>query len=771
MKSIGYKIVKPFVNRSKPFLKGLLLKTFRKMSPNISETEKQVLEIGDVGIEGDIYAGRINWDTFFNRAKTEMTKEEQAFLDGPVEKLCSMTNDYEVFESKEQDISEETWNFIRKNKFLGMIIPKKYGGLGFSALAHSQVLHKLSSRNFTAAISVMVPNSLGPAELILHYGTEEQKNYWLPRLANGDEIPCFGLTEPNVGSDATSIETIGTVKRGKDGKPYLHITNLNKRYITLAPIATLIGLAINVKDPDNILGKGEEPGITVALVKRDTPGLKIGTRHKAMELPFQIGPIRCNKGGITISIEDSIVGGEAGIGKGWPMLITLLSTGRGISLPALSVSGMKSALRISSAYGRVRKQFGLPIGEFEGVKSVIGEMAGLTYLSEATRLSTLTTIDSGKIPAVATAMVKYHLTEHMRKSVMDAMDILGGKGVIYGPQNLMQRAYRVVPIGITVEGANLMGRNFMIFGQGSVSVHPYLLDELAASEKESIKEASGELWDILFDKHIPNLLANADKAKSLGKRQPVKSLEGYKEQIERLSSVFNVAANLSVITIGEELKRKENLGARMGDVMSYLYMAICTLEKFEADGRLKADEPLMEWACEWALEKTEEAIAEFIPNYADYLEKAGKKQKHLRVINLARFLEKHAFPKGRRLRKPSDNLTHKVADIVLTPGEDRDRLTGGLYDPKNEPDDPVTILEEAFRKVVKTDLIETKIRKAVKEGILDRYEPESAVEMNVISKAEAAQIQATKELVARVVNVDDFAPKRTKKVHSPEPST
>jgi len=761
MKSIAYAAVRPILNLAKSPLKGTLLETFKKMSPRVSETEKQVLQIGDVGVEAKIYAGE--WDGEFNRPQTQLTAEEQAFLDGPVEELCRMVNDYEIFESEEQDVPKEAWDFIKKNKFLGMVIPKQYGGLGFSAFAHSQVVQKLGSRNFAATANVMVPNSLGPAELIVHYGTEAQKNYYLPRLANGEEVPCFGLTEPNVGSDATSIETTGTVRMGKDGKPYLHITNLNKRFITLAPVATLIGLAVNVKDPDNILGKGKEPGITVALVKRDTPGLEIGNRHKPMDVPFQNGPIRSGPDGILISIDDDIVGGKEGVGNGWPMLVTLLSVGRGISLPAISMAAMKTALRISSAYGRVRKQFGMPIGEFEGVKKIIGEMAGLTYISDATRVSTLRTIDSGKIPSVATAMVKYHLTEHMRKAVDHAMDILSGKAIMYGPNNLMQRAYRLVPIGITVEGANIMGRNFMIFGQGSVRAHPYILDEIAASENKNKGQGASQLWDLLINKHIPNLLKNADRAKSMGYGKAEHSVDGYMEQIQRLSSAFNVAANLSVITIGGDLKRKENLGARMGDVMSYLYMAVCALEKFNDDGQPESDRPLMEWSCEWALEKAEEAIADFIPNYRQYLKEAAEKQPHIRMINrvidLAKFLEKTALPDGRKLGKPLDVLTLKAADVVMSPGAARDKLTGGLYTPANEPNDPAVILEKAFLKVVETEPLEAKIRKAIKAGAIKNGDLGKAQEAGVIDAAEAEKLRETRALVADVVKVDDFAPK------------
>ncbi len=759
MKSLAYQTVKPLISLSKPYAKAHLLRTFKAMSPRISETERQVLEIGDVGIEGEIYKGTIDWKGLFARDKHELSAEEQAFLDGPVEELCRMIDNYALYNSEEQDVPEEVWNFIKENKFLGLEIPKEYGGLGFSALAHSRIIEKISSRSFSAAINVMVPNSLGPAALILHYGTEAQKERWLRKLASGELLPCFALTEENAGSDATNIESRGEIRMGEDGKPYIEVTRLSKRYSTLAPIADLPGIALDIHDPDNLLGQGTHPGTTVVLVEKDTPGMVKGNRHKPAGVPFQNGTIKLGEGGMKLSIEDNVVGGIDGVGKGWPMLVELLSVGRGISLTSVSTAAMKMSTRIASAYGRVRKQFGMPVGEFKGVKKVIGEMAGLTYISEATKISTLRTIDSGKIPSVATAIVKYHLTEHMRECVINGMDILGGKAVMQGRQNLLADLYQALPIGITVEGANIMTRNFMIFGQGSVRAHPYILDEIAAAENENKTEAANQLWNLLMNQHIPNILENADKAKRMGRNAPEQSIDGYKQQIERLSAAFNLAANTSVITIGGALKKEETLGARMGDVMSYLYMAVAALEKFEADGRPQADQPLVDWSCQWALEKAEEALAEFIPNYRDYLQGVARKQPMMGRIDLARFLEKNVLPKGRMLGKPTDKLTFEAAEIVMTPNADRDRLTDNVFLPdETEADSPVMAVEKAFGHVVETDPLERMIRKAVKSGELASPDLDGAVSAGIINAADAERIRTSRKLTADVVRVDEFPP-------------
>ena len=769
MKKTAYKLANPAINLTKPALQGKLRGVFLKMSPSVSETEKQVLEIGDVGIEGEIYAGKIDWEAFLGRDRQPLSAEEQAFLDGPVEELCKLLDDREIYDSKEQDIPKEAWDFIKENKFLGLEIPKEYGGLGFSAYAHSQIIQKISSRSFSGAINVMVPNSLGPALLILNYGTDKQKKELLPKLASGELIPCFALTEDEAGSDATNVQSTGEVRIGEDGKPYIHVTHLSKRYSTLAPIADLPGLALDIKDPDNLLPEGAKTGLTVVLVDKKTPGLEKGNRHKPAGVPFQNGTIRCAEEGMKLSIEENVVGGYEGLGKGWPMLVTQLSIGRGISLPAVSTAGMKLATRLASSYSNVRKQFGLPISQFEGIKGPIGEMAGLTYISDAARRSTLATIDNGQIPSVVTAIVKYHLTENMRKCVIDAADILGGKAVMQGPSNPLFRSYQALPIAITVEGANIMTRNFMIFGQGSVRAHPTILDEIAASENEDIKEGASELWELLINKHIPNLLENAAKAKSLGKIKPTNSFEGYKEQIERLSAAFNVAANLSVITIADKLKSKELLSARMGDVMSYLYMATCAMEKFVEDGSLEEDRPLMEWSVEWSLEKAAEALAEFIPNYLEYYKEYDEKMKERgkRINPVVRMLNtmipiSDTLPKGRLLSKPLDRKTLAAADVVMKPGEARERLLSETFVPKDDLNEPVGLFEQAFEKDLIAQAITKKIKSAIKEGTLESFDLDEAVKQGVISLEDLEAVMVAKELEKDVVAVDEFEPSHFK---------
>lgn len=432
--------------------------------PLVSKTERIAIESGTVGFEGSLVNGKPDWDALAAIPDGTLTEEEQAFLDGPCEEFCAMVSDWEMSQSEEQDMPQEVWDFARKNGFFGLVIPKEYGGKGFSALAHSAVVMKLASRSFAAAVNVMVPNSLGPGELISHYGTQEQKDKYLPRLASGEDIPCFGLTEPEAGSDATNLRTKGVVKMGENGEPVIHIANLDKRYITLAPVATLLGIAFDLQDPDNLLGKGENPGITLSLVSRDTKGLEVGNRLRPMDVPFNNGTI---KGDITIPV-DSIIGGEERAGDGWRMLMEALSIGRSISLPSVSTAAVKLSSYVTGAYARVRQQFGLSVGKFEGLEEPLARIAGLSYLSDATRILTARMVDAGELPTIPSAIAKYHLTENMRTAITDSMDVLAGKGVISGPNNPINQSYVGLPIAITVEGANIMTRNMMIFGQGGM---------------------------------------------------------------------------------------------------------------------------------------------------------------------------------------------------------------------------------------------------------------------------------------------------------------
>lgn len=730
-----------------------LLRIFEAMKPRLSDTEREALTVGDVGLEGEIYKGNIDWVSLFNRKSTELTAEEQAFLDGPVEELCRMVDDSALYASKEQDLPPETWDFIKKKGFLGMIIPKEYGGLGFSALAHSQVVGKLASRSFTPAINVMVPNSLGPAELLLHYGTPAQKKKYLPKLASGELLPCFALTRPRAGSDATGEQDIAIVKRDEAGNPYIHVESLEKRYITLGPIADVVGIAVDLKDPDNILRMGTELGITDLLVDADHPGLVKGTRHHPADVPFMNGPIRAEKGGLKLSIEDNVIGGIEGVGNGWPMLVKQLSIGRGISLPAVAVANMKKVVRIAGAYGAVRKQFKRSIGSMEGPKRIIGEMAGMTYLTEAMRLSTLRDIDGGKVPSVATAIGKLYATEHMSTAINNTVDLLGGAAVQTGPKNLVFRAFQAEIIAKTVEGANVMGLHFLVPGQGLIRPHPQILREIEASELPDRAQAAAELSRLVVREHVPNVLGNALKAFAASWKKPEKSFDGYKQQVERLSSVFNVMANASILTIGGDLKKKQNLGRRMGEVLSYLYMTACTLEKFERDGRLEEDRPLMEWACEWALNKAETAAYDFMPNYKAYLSNRSFLQSKV----LPTLLKATVLPFGRRLSAPLDDLAYAAADVVQKPGAGRDRLTGDVFIDK-DPESPMGVLERAFDAAIRVQPLEKNIETAVRKKQIAGGPDviENALKAGIITQDDVDLMEKATHLAARVEQVDEF---------------
>lgn len=735
------------------FIRKKVLKTFNQAVPPLSKTEKEALESGTVGWDAELFTGKPDWDVLLGLPKPELTEEEKAFLEGPVEELCAMIDDWEISNSEERDVPPYIWDHLKKHKFFGLEVPKEYGGHGFSTLMHSEVLMRVGSRSMSAAINVMVPNSLGPASIVLHYGTDEQKKTLLPRLCSGQEIPCFALTEPKVGSDATSVETKGTVYRDSNGKIRIRVDNINKRYITLAPVATLVGLAINLEDPENLLGQGEKPGITVALVSRNTPGLEIGNRHKPMDAAFQNGPIR---GAIEIGIDD-IVGGLKGVGKGWPMLVEQLSVGRGISLPAVSTSSAKLAARAVGAYSRIRRQFGLPVGKFEGVEEAMARIAGLSYLADAARTATVQMIDRGENPAIPGAILKYHLTENARKAVIDGMDVLGGKAVMAGPQNLLANIYRGMPIAITVEGANIMTRNLIIFGQGSVRAHPYLLKELEAAAQKDSDKAAKDLSKLLR-KHVANVMGNAarsfllDVSNGRGSKPPVDDVDTaqYYRHVNRLSASFNLAANVTLGLLGGDLKRKERVSARLGDVLSHLYLASCALRHYEVQGRQKEDLPLVEWACRYSLNKAEEALEDLLDNYPNDV--------------VAKALGFMIFPRGRLVKKPSDKMDHAVAKIIYNPGEARDRLTAGIFLPgHNQGDDPLYRIEKALDLTVRTEYLEKKIKTAQQDGSLPPASSmdellKKAIFHGVISDEEEKLFREADAARNAVINVDDFAP-------------
>lgn len=727
---------------------------FKKVVPPMSVTEQEALNAGTVWWDGELFSGAPRWDKLQQVPKPALSDEEQAFLDGPVERLCAMLNDWEITHLH-HDLPEEAWRFIKDNGFFGMIIPKRFGGLGFSALAHSAVVEKLASRSVTAAVTVMVPNSLGPAELLLRYGTEAQKNHFLPRLATGEEIPCFALTGPEAGSDASAMPDRGVVCRQdfEGRKDVLGIRlNWEKRYITLGPVATLLGLAFKLYDPEHLLGDKEDLGITAALIPTDTPGIEIGRRHFPVNIPFQNGP---NKGKDVFIPIDWIIGGKDGAGQGWRMLMECLAAGRSISLPALSTGASKLCARAVGAYARIRRQFNLPIGKFEGIEEALARIGGLTYMLEATRRMTAGAIDLGEEPAVVSAIAKYYMTESMRKVVNDAMDIQGGAAICLGPRNFLARAYQALPISITVEGANILTRCLIIFGQGAIRCHPYVLAELEAAKDQDARRGAVS-FDYVFFRHAGFTLSNMARSLFLGLtnaklvKKPAhakvdKKVVKYYQQLTRMSSALALASDMSMLALGGELKRKERLSGRLADVLGHLYLASATLKRFQDDGAPQQDLPLVDWVCQNSLFTIQESLMELFRNYP--------------IRPLAHFLRILVFPFGQTYRKPSDRLGHKVASILLSPSAARDRLTDGIYCPKDNTQ-VIGRLDNALEKVIAAEHAEHKLRKAIKAGQLDTDSTvatlEQAVKIEVITEQEAGLIRAAAQARSEIIAVDDF---------------
>ncbi|HET6586481.1 MAG TPA: acyl-CoA dehydrogenase, partial [Oleiagrimonas sp.] len=601
------------------YISAPLLKMFARVTPKLSDTEQTALEAGTVGFEGELFSGKPDWHALMAQPVPHLSAEEQAFMDGPVEELCAMIDDWQITHEL-GDLSEEVWDFIKQNKFFGMIIPKKYGGLQFSALAHSAVLQKLASRSMTVASTVAVPNSLGPAELLLHYGSDEQKDYFLPRLADGREIPCFALTGPTAGSDATSIPDYGIVCKGEwQGASVLGVRlTFDKRYITLAPIATLVGLAFRMYDPEHLLGDVEDMGITLAMLPRDTEGLEIGRRHLPLNNPFQNGPLHGKDVFVPLS---TLIGGPDMAGHGWRMLVECLSVGRAISLPSNAVGGAKMCVAATGAYARLRKQFGLAIGRFEGVEEALARIGGHTYAATALSRATAAAVDRGEKPAVPSAIAKYHATEWGRMVASDAMDVHGGKGVQLGPSNYLGRGWQGVPVGITVEGANIMTRSLMIFGQGAIRCHPYVLKEMQALTMTDPREQLRAFDKALFG-HVGFGISNAVRSLVLGLTfAKVGKVPGddytrrYYRKLNRYSAALALCADVAMGVLGGKLKFKEKLSARLGDVLSHLYTASAMLKRYEDQGRLESDRPLLAWAFHNSVWEMQMALDGVIRNF------------------------------------------------------------------------------------------------------------------------------------------------------------
>ena len=731
----------------KRYLSAPLLQWFKKVLPPVSRTEQEALDAGTVWFDQEIFSGNPNWQRLASLPWPTLSEEEQRFIDGPVEELCAMLDDWQITQEL-YDLPPEIWQFIREQGFLSLIIPKAYGGLAFSAYAQSQVVMKIASRSGVAAVTVMVPNSLGPGELLYHYGTPEQKDHYLPRLAKGEEIPCFGLTNPFAGSDAAAIPDTGVVTT-KDGVLGIRL-NFEKRYITLAPVATLLGVAFKLYDPDGLLGGAKELGITLALLPRDADGVEVGNRHYPIDSPFQNGPIRGKDVFVPL---DAIIGGKDGIGKGWRMLMECLAAGRAISLPALSVAAAKTASSSSGAYARVREQFKVPIGRFEGVAEALGRMGARTYLMDSARCLTLSAIDQGEKPSVLSAICKYHLTERMRTVVNDAMDVHGGKAVCLGPNNYLAQAYGSIPVAITVEGANILTRSLIIFGQGAIRCHPYVLKEIAATQESDTNKALDAFDRTLFA-HIGFVFYNGARSfvhAILGSwfiQVPYHGkLKRYAQKITRLSASFAFCADMAMLVLGGSLKRKEILSARLGDVLSLLYLASATLKRHEAEGQEEADWPLAAWAIDEALHEAAGALQDFIANFPN---KA-----------LAALLQVVVLPFGNPYGKPSDKMTLKVANLLQSPGDSRHRLTRGIYMP-DENDPGRGRLEAAFHAILAAEPLLDKLRAARKNGTIGgatlSEQLSEARTKGVLSDGEIQALQRAENLRRDVIMVNELDP-------------
>ncbi len=714
--------------------------------PAISETEQEALDAGTIWWEAELFRGSPDWKQLHKIPAPRLSPEEEAFLAGPVEQLCAMTNDWEI-SHKNAALPDKIWNFIKDNGFLGMIIPKSYGGLEFSAYAHSRVLIKLSSISATLGTSVSVPNSLGPAELLLHYGTEQQKDYYLPRLAKGEDIPCFALTAPEAGSDASAIPDTGVICREDyQGKDTLGLRlNWDKRYITLAPVATLLGLAFKLEDPDHLLGEKEHYGITCALIPVSAKGIVIGRRHFPLNIPFQNGPTQGKDVFVPL---DAIIGGAEMAGKGWQMLVDCLSTGRAISLPSGAIAGSKVAAISSGAYARIRRQFNLPIGKMEGIEQVLARIAGYAYSNSAVGAFTTTGIDIGEKPSVASAIVKYHTTENARKAVSDAMDIHGGKGIMLGEKNYLGRMYQGAPISITVEGANILTRSLIIFGQGSIRCHPYLLKEVNAVHSTDTQHAIQEFDDALFG-HLGFAFSNYIRAAWLGfssarwTRTPFKDdTRRYYQHMTRFSAVLAFISDVVLGILGGELKRKESVSARLGDVLSSLYISSAILKKYDDDGRHQEDLAVVCYAVETQLYNAQQAIFDLLDNFP--------------IKSIGWLIRMKLFFWGRPLKKPLDETTHRVARILLQPSETRSRIADGIYLTATD-NNPVGKMEQVLEDTIAADAILVKLHQSLgKKGTGPLKMAKLGLASGLINQQAAELIERAELGRQEVISVDDF---------------
>ena len=734
-----------------PFISTPLLGFYTKILPPLSETERSAIEAGTVGFEGELFSGRPDWQVLLDQPAPTLTADEQAFLDGPVEELCRMTDDWDITHVR-ADLPPEMWEFIKKNRFFGMIVPKEYGGLGFSALGNHKVIQKLASISSVVSSTVGVPNSLGPAELLMHYGTQEQKDHYLPRLADGREVPCFALTGPWAGSDATSIPDFGVVCMGDwNGANVVGVKlTFDKRYITLAPVATLIGLAFRMYDPDGLLGDKRDIGITLALLPRETAGVEVGRRAMPLNSPFQNGPVRGQEVFLPLS---QLIGGEAYAGKGWQMLVECLSIGRSITLPSTASGGAKMGAVTTGAYARIRKQFGLSIGRFEGVQEALARIAGNAYTISALSEASAAAVARGELPAVPSTISKYHCTELGRQVAQDAMDIHGGKGIILGPRNYLGRSWQASPIAITVEGANIMTRSLMIFGQGAILCHPWVLKEMKAAmlpdEDERVREFDRNLFG-----HIGFAISNAVRslwfgltAARFGKAPGDAYTRRYYRKLNRYSAALALCADTSMLLLGGKLKFKESLSGRLGDVLSQLYIASALLKRYEDQGRPETDHPLLAWSLLNAVHKIEVALSGALRNFP--------------VRPVGWLLWALIFPLGRRATPPGDRLSRRAASLLMSPNEARDRLATGVFTTPG-PTNPAGRINSYLQAVILAEPVERKFLKAIKgsdiEGLTFTAQLDEGVREGWITGEERRQLEELRAMTVDTISVDDFDP-------------
>ncbi|MDP9525253.1 acyl-CoA dehydrogenase [Pseudomonas protegens] len=723
----------------------------QKVLPPMSQTERDAIDAGTVWWDGELFSGRPDWNTLLAYPKAQLTEEEQAFIDGPTEELCAMVSDWQI--GQHMDLPPAAWAHIKEHGFFALIIPKEYGGKGFSAYAHSQVAMKLATRSGDLASTVMVPNSLGPAELLLHYGTDEQRNHYLPRLARGDDIPCFALTGPLAGSDAGAMPDTGIICKGQwQGEETLGLRlNWEKRYITLGPVATLLGLAFKAHDPDHLLGDQEDLGISLALIPTDTPGVEIGRRHLPLGAAFMNGP---NSGKDVFIPLDYLIGGREMLGKGWMMLMNCLSVGRSISLPAVGTGAAKFTSLVTGQYAQVREQFNVPLAAFEGIQEALARLGGNAWLMDSARMLTANAVDLGEKPSVLSAILKYHLTERGRECISHAMDVHGGKGIIMGPNNYLGRSWQGAPIFITVEGANILSRNLMIFGQGAIRCHPFVLKEMALAAREDHDQALKE-FDALLLQHIGFAVSNAASTLVLNlglghfEHTPGDKLsQRYFRALNRQAAAFALLADFSMMLLGGELKRRERLSARLGDVLSHLYLASTALKRYHDLDSPEYLRPLLAWALEESLGHSERALDELLSNFPS------------RVFGcLLRVL---VFPFGRRHTGPSDRLDAEVAEIIGRAQGDPalEAVLAGCYRPQST-DDPVGALQHACNLLSTAHPLQKKLHEALKSGQVKPAAGESAIdaalEAGVLQAAEAQSLREAEAARRKVIDVDDFA--------------